>query len=367
MSKVVVIGGGVSGLTTALCLQKQFKDAISELTVLAAEFPGDYHAADYTSPWAGADWASFAKDSEPDQIRRDKLTYDVLIRLADSEPAAGIKKYPLKFFRSRSEPLPWYIKQRFVQGIRIYSADEIRASNLDPAEMQGFEFTSVTITPTRYNSYLISRLTAGGATIRRTKKLDSITDIVALLGYVPTLVVNCTGLSAGKLLRDVDPVEAAKVFPVKGQIVQIYEDLPFQVIIEDLPAEDNPLPNQFLNIFPRVEGGCIVGGIVGKYDGSRDVDPELSESILRIAKKHVPELKSTTVYNSYAALRPGREGGVRIGYSEYPLANRGGVLKVVHNYGIAGAGYQSSYGSAIEVCGYATRALNGRSKCPFKL
>ncbi|CAR26103.1 hypothetical protein ZYGR_0E00840 [Zygosaccharomyces rouxii] len=367
MSKVVVLGGGVSGLTSALCLLAQFKDTIEELTVLASEYPGDYHAPDYTSPWAGANWCSFVRDGDKLQIQRDKLTYDVLLQLADREQSCGVKKYCLKTFMSRNSAVPWYIKDGFVKGLKELSNEEVKSRKLDPSQVRGFEFTTVSINPTRYNNYLISQIVKAGGAVRRVKRLDTIDQVVDVMGYVPSLVVNCTGVNAGKLLREVDPNEQDRVYPVKGHILQIYEDLPYQVIIEDLPKEDNALPNQFLNVFPRPEGGCIVGGLAAKGDYSKDIDPELSSSILRVMKRHIPELSTATVYNSYVAFRPGRKGGVRIDFSEYPLAKHVSTLKVVHNYGIGGSGYQSSYGIAMEVCGYAERAFLQRPKCPFKL
>lgn len=367
MSKIVVLGGGVSGLTSALCLLAQFRDTIGELTVLASEYPGDYHAPDYTSPWAGANWYSMAKDSEHLQIQRDKFTYTLLLQLADREQDSGIKKFYLKTFLQKSSILPWFIKEGFVEGLKELSEEEVKSRKLDPSQIRGFEFVTVSINPTRYNNYLISQIINAGGTIRRIKRLDTIDQVVEAMGYIPSLVVNCTGVNAGKLLREMDPDEQGKVYPVKGQILQIYEDLPFQVIIEDLPEEDKPLPDQFLNIFPRPEGGCIVGGLAAKNDYSEDIDPELSSSILRVMKKHIPELSTATVYNSYVGFRPGREGGVRIDLSDYPLRRHVGVLKVVHNYGIGGSGYQSSYGSAMEVCRYAEEAFSQRPRCPSRL
>ncbi|GAV52083.1 hypothetical protein ZYGR_0AG00740 [Zygosaccharomyces rouxii] len=367
MSNVVVLGGGVSGLTSALCLLAQFKDTIRELTVLASEYPGDYHAPDYTSPWAGANWCSFADDGDKLQIQRDKLTYGLLLQLADSERDCGIKKFCLKTFIPRKSVLPWFIKERFVKGLKELANEEVVSRKLDPCQVRGFEFLTVSINPTRYNSYLVSQIVKAGGTVRRIKRLDTIDEVVDVMGYVPSLVVNCTGVNAGKLLREVDPDEQDKVFPVKGHILQIYEDLPFQIIIEDLPKEDNPVPNQFLNVFPRPEGGCIVGGLAAKGDYSEDIDPEISSSMLRVMKKHIPELSTATVYNSYVGFRPGRKGGVRIDLSEYPLARHVGTIKVVHNYGIGGAGYQSSYGNAMEVCGYAEKAFSQRPRCPFRL
>lgn len=367
MSKVVVIGGGVSGLTTALCLLTQFKSTIKELTVLASEYPGDYHAPDYTSPWAGANWCSLVHDDDGEQIKRDKFTYGILLKLADKEPNCGIEKYRLKYFAPKSSVLPWYVRERTVEGLEKLSDREVRLREMDPEKMHGFEFATVSINPTRYNHYLISQIVQAGGTLRRIKRLDTIDQIVDIMGYVPSLVVNCTGLNAGKLLREVDPIEQDKVFPVKGQILQIHEDLPFQLIIEELPEEDKPLPDQFLNVFPRPEGGCVVGGLAANGDSSREIDPALSESMLRLMRKHIPELTSATVYNTYIAFRPGRKGGVRIDLSEYPLEKQVGTLRVVHNYGIAGSGYQSSYGSSLEVCGYAARVFSQGSRCPFKL
>ncbi len=44
---------GVTGLTTALLLSKNPKYRI---TVAAKYMPGDYNAAEYASPWAGANY-----------------------------------------------------------------------------------------------------------------------------------------------------------------------------------------------------------------------------------------------------------------------------------------------------------------------
>ena len=49
----VSISAGVAGLTTALLLSKNPKYRI---TVAAKYMPGDYNAAEYASPWAGANY-----------------------------------------------------------------------------------------------------------------------------------------------------------------------------------------------------------------------------------------------------------------------------------------------------------------------
>ncbi|SCU98047.1 LAFA_0G15126g1_1 [Lachancea sp. 'fantastica'] len=362
MSRIVVLGAGVSGLTTAFCLYEEFREKIKDLTIVASEFVGDYHAHDFASPWAGANWASFAKIDEIDQIERDKAAYLKFSELSTTDPASGVKSYMLKSCFLKEKGLPWYIQQKFVKNITMLSAEELRFRNLDPELYYGVQFQSFTVTPTIYCAYMLNKLRKLGATIKRVARLDLITDVVPLVGYVPDLVVNATGINAAKLLRLEEPDELKKALPVKGQILQIYEDLPFQVMIEGLPKELGVKTSQFLNIFPRAEGGCVVGGIMAKGDWSKTVDKDLSESILKVCKNHVPELKATTVYNSYVALRPGREGGVRIELSEYKLEGQNRSLKVVHNYGIGAAGYQSSYGSARQVCELASKVLGSRKK-----
>ncbi len=47
------VSAGVAGLTTALLLSKNPKYRI---TVAAKYMPGDYNAAEYASPWAGANY-----------------------------------------------------------------------------------------------------------------------------------------------------------------------------------------------------------------------------------------------------------------------------------------------------------------------
>ena len=321
MSKVVVLGAGISGLTSSLALVEAFPSKISELVIVASEFPGDYHAHDYTSPWAGANWASFASELETEQVERDKITYKKLIKLAEEEPKCGITKFPIKVLEKKEIGLPWYIKQNFVYNIKHLNDEEIIHRKLDPTKYIGYEFTTITITPNQFTNFLIAQLKSQGAQLKRVKRLDDLEDIVDVMGYTPDLLVNYTGVIAGKLLSKLDPKELNKVCPVKGVILQIYEDLPFQMIIEHLPSDDEQLPGQFLNVFPRGEGGCIMGGVFKPDDWTKDMIDGLSDSIIRVAKKHIPEFSDVTVFNSYTALRPGRKGGVRIETSIYDMVS----------------------------------------------
>ncbi|CDO91904.1 unnamed protein product [Kluyveromyces dobzhanskii CBS 2104] len=374
MAKVVVVGAGISGLSVAHSLLELYgRDKIGELIIVARDIPGTFTSHDYTSPWAGANWDSFASLDDAAQIKRDRVTYEWFTELARSKPETGVKEYKLKLVVSKDAPVPWFIQENFVRDLSKISEEELRYRNADPEKYCGYEFTTFTVTPSTYKFWMVNEIKKMGGKIRQMAKIDSIEDVPGIVGFLPDLVINATGVHAGHFLRRYEPSEEQKVYPVKGQIVQIYEDLPFQIVMEPLPKEDGASDDQFLNMFPRGDGGCIIGGIMRKHDWSDTVDPELTKKIVQICQRHTPELKNPTVYNSYVALRPGREGGVRVQYSEFDLPNNRGKLKVVHNYGIAGAGYQASRGLALEATSLAAASVFGlptflsRKVCPYKL
>lgn len=83
--KIVVVGAGVAGLTTALLLSKNPR---YELTVVAKHMPGDYDI-EYASPWAGANFMPMSgKGTAAAEWERN--TWPVLAALAKNHPEAGI-------------------------------------------------------------------------------------------------------------------------------------------------------------------------------------------------------------------------------------------------------------------------------------
>lgn len=96
-------------------------------------------------------------------------------------------------------------------------------------------------------------------------------------------------------------------------------------------------------------GGTIIGGCLQHGNWDNQVDPNLAERILQRAVDVCPSLAPNTgkvtelsVVRHGVGLRPMREGGIRVEKEKI------GEQWVVHNYGHAGYGYQSSWGSAWE-------------------
>ena len=140
----VVLGAGVIGLTTALQLKEQ--DPACKITVVAKHFPGD-QSIEYTSPWAGADWDSFAVDNGRHE-RWDAVTYRKLGQLADNSPESGVRRVELrKLFDlpidqagvySEGTERIWY--EELVGGFRHVPKNELREGNCF-----GFDYASYVI------------------------------------------------------------------------------------------------------------------------------------------------------------------------------------------------------------------------------
>lgn len=90
---ILVLGAGVTGLTSALFLA----EAGHDVTILAAHVPGD-ESIEYTSPWAGAHWRTHAAVDDERMRQWDVATYEYWCELLERErrqdarlPKAGLK------------------------------------------------------------------------------------------------------------------------------------------------------------------------------------------------------------------------------------------------------------------------------------
>lgn len=161
-------------------------------------------------------------------------------------------------------------------------------------------------------------------------------------------LVNCTGLSARKFVGE---VEAAKLYPVRGQTVLVRGEA--KMARTYLPSEEDCPGDELAYVIPRPGSGTtILGGCKQARNESSAVDEELTERILGRVKEWglAQELRTGEggefeVVSTQVGFRPGREGGARV---EKEAEKVEGIW-VVHSYGHAGAGYQNSVGCAEEV------------------
>ncbi|KAI1377611.1 FAD dependent oxidoreductase [Hypoxylon crocopeplum] len=354
MPNIVVVGAGVSGLTSAYLLSKQKGNVI---TVVAKHMPGDYDI-EYASPWAGANVLPMATEKNSSWERR---TWPELKRLAIEVPEAGIHLQKSRVYRRQKdieklrkggysfdglfEENPWY--RSLFDDFRELSKDE-----LPEGMASGCEFGSLCINVMLYTPWLVGQCMANGVVFRR-GQLKHISQAAALshASGKADVIINSTGLMASQLGGVMDQ----NVVPVRGQVVVVRNESPYMVTKSGTDDADDEL----CYIMTRAGGGgTVLGGTYQKGQWESQPDPNLAMRIMRRAVEMVPELadgkgvKGLDIIRHGVGLRPYRNGGVRIEKEKID------GTWVVHNYGHAGWGYQGSYGCAQDVVKLVDEALN---------
>ncbi|KAL4894964.1 hypothetical protein BDV59DRAFT_158657 [Aspergillus ambiguus] len=327
---IVVIGAGVIGLSTALCIQRQLPRSQSVL-IVARDFPNST-ALNYASPWAGAHYRpvpAFTPQAAREE-RQARRTYQHFKSLAATEPAAAVES--LDGVEHLESPLPEYLDPRAIpdfyahlDGFRQLSADE-----LPQGVKWGVRYRSFAINSPVYCAYLLRKFVLHGG---RTKEytLGDPEEAFHLAENVRT-VVNCSGMGFG------DP----KSFIIRGQTCLVRNPC-----AETITRQNSDGSWSFCIPRPQA-GGTIIGGTKQVRDWDPVPSPETRKKLLADAAKWFPFTAESggkfDVIRDIVGRRPAREGGMRI-ETEAITGDR----VVVHAYGAGGRGYELSWGVAEDI------------------
>ncbi|KAL5320608.1 hypothetical protein ACEPPN_011418 [Leptodophora sp. 'Broadleaf-Isolate-01'] len=352
MAKIVVVGAGVSGLTTALLLSR----AGYNVTILAKHMPGDYDI-EYTSPWAGANYMPHAhKVANEAEVQWERNSWPELKRLAEEVPEAGIHfQECINYHRNKDDNTPsgkWSKELAKEDSWFNTVAPNFRvlpASELPKTVDSGTAFTSVCINTMVYLPYLVGQCARNGCTLKRAN-LKHISDAAELhhSGKKVDVIVNCTGLLASKLGGVMDK----KIVPARGQVVVVRNDPGFMMGISGTDDAEDELSYMMTR---AAGGGTVLGGTYQLGNWESQPDPSTATRIMKRAVELCPALtggkgiEALDIIRHGVGLRPTRSSGVRIEKEKI------GDTWVVHNYGHGGWGYQSSYG-----CSEAAKGLVGQ-------
>lgn len=314
---ILVIGCGVSGLTTGLCLS----EAGHHVTIWARDLPPNT-----TSNIAAAVWYPY-KAYPIERVAAWGATSYQKFHALSADPATGV------VLRETVEALqdpasdPWWVGA--VQGFRHATASELPAGYRD-----GYAFPSPVIDTGVYLDYLVATFQArGGQIVQR-----AISDLAEAFAACST-VVNCAGLGARELVDDHD------LHPSRGQIIRTRPNGFGRVVLDDYG------PNAVAYIVPRLHD-IVLGGTDDEGNESTAPDPAVTEGILRRCAQLAPEFAHVApddILTVVCGLRPVRSA-VRV-EAERPTPER----LLIHNYGHGGAGITLSWGCAAEVVSLMAR------------
>jgi D-amino-acid oxidase len=298
MADVIVLGGGIIGLTAAVRLRA----AGASVTVWSPVDP-----LDTVSAVAAAVWYPTRTDYDPRVLRWAAAAYAEFTRQA----AAGVPGIRLLPTRNLGEAtaMPWWAP----------AAGDV--SLVDGA----VRFVAPLAEMSDYLPWLRRQVTVV------TRGVDRLGEA---LREAP-IVVNATGLAARDLAGD------PAVYPARGQIVLVANPG------VETSVRRSGEPGTYVH--PRSRD-VVLGGTWQEGDWNTGPDPGTREAILARCRALVPELAGAPVVGERVGLRPARRGGPRVEAE----AAAGGTI--IHAYGHGGAGMTLSWGCADEIVRLAERA-----------
>ncbi|XP_064466628.1 D-aspartate oxidase-like [Ornithodoros turicata] len=324
-SRIAVVGAGIVGLSTALCMQENIPNI--SVTVIADKFIEDtlsYGAGGFIRPDENIG------PSYSTTRRWYKESFNYFRQLADNPLTkdAGVKWVSGCCLSSiGAECLRNGIMEDLFPDLRMLSEEELKQY---PSKYKfGMFYTSILADPRKYLKWLTNKiLQNGGIIVSR-----SVESFEELAGHY-SIIVNCTGLGAKKLTRDV------LLTPVRGQTIKVHAPWVAQFCYAD-----------GCYVLPGTEY-VTLGGIKQLGDWNTKVSDYDRRYIWETCTSVVPSLKNGKVIHDWVGLRPFRQP-VRIEAEVIKFGST--TCKVVHNYGHGGHGVNISWATAKDA---ATLVLN---------
>lgn len=347
--RILVIGAGVSGLTTSLCLQR----AGFQVTLIAEKF-----GLDIVSTVAGALWeyppAVCGHHRDEASLARSKRwsmhSYERFFQLA-KESSTGVKIVPSVFyFRHLIHERPGAFGKMLEvqQQVRDFIQSPALVSqycvNPDIGLKDAYSHLSPIVNTEIYLSWLMGQVKQAGCVVQPAKVHGDLLaqEKTLKIRFGVDAIVNCAGLGSFALC---DP----SMYPLRGVLVALKNDgRQFKPIREAhcISLDEYKHQQNMVYIVPRGDK-LVLGGLAeaGEWDTKvtlQNYRParEMYERCLEF----MPILKQAELDPERpvrVGLRPARKKNVRL------EAEAG--TSIIHNYGHGGSGFSLSWGCAFEV------------------
>jgi D-amino-acid oxidase len=347
---ILVIGAGVSGLTTAFCLLREGM----RVTVVTEKL-----ASQVTSNVAGALWewppAVCRHHEDPVALSRAKAwckasygEFEELSLKADT----GVFMRPATFYFRRpieEDPRAFRKMNELKAHVRdfVHSPALIEKNGVNPAcgVCDAYSHLTPMVDTDTYLNYLLGEVRRNGCRVVQHGIRGRLIEQEESLKthFEADAIVNCAGIGSMELAND-------PMYPLRGALIRVHntgERFPRITQAHCVALEGNSNEPGFIFIVPRGQDMLVLGGIAEPDEWGLDINFDNHEPIRKMYQRCVdflPLLENAEIDPMEplrVGLRPFRRQSIRL--------EREPCTDIVHNYGHGGSGVTLSWGCAREV------------------
>lgn len=195
--KILVIGAGVSGLTTALVLAREGHD----ISIWAKELPLQTNSAA-----AAAIWEPYLCNPRDKVLVWSKYTREYLENTVKSDLDSGVRPVRLTEYFDEPKDDPWWRPA-------VETFGRVDKTELPDGYVDGYYADLVLMDTSRYLPWLQFQLAERSIRIEQ-REIGSFKEVPETF----RVIVNCTGLGARELCND------NRLYPTRGQVISIKKE-----------------------------------------------------------------------------------------------------------------------------------------------
>ncbi|KAG0190797.1 hypothetical protein DFQ28_001521 [Apophysomyces sp. BC1034] len=377
---ILIIGGGVTGLTTAwVMLEKGY-----QVTVISKQYASTEAAI--TSQISGTlwEWAPAVNGPHTDSLsptdsqRWSLIAYERFEKIAKSQELSEKSGVSMRlanyFFRQPVVENPQSVAnmneiEKHVKDFRHDAAiiDEVGISK-ECGVVDCYQYSAPVISASRYMIWLTNYVKSLGTTlVERIIEGDLYYQELSLLReYGADVLVNCTGLAGHQLATD------DTVYPQRHASLRVINDgSKFPRVTQAMSLTPEEGSNSF-SIVPLDNDILLVGSLAEANQRNLNVTLEnhspLQKAYERIVEFY-PELGAGEIDPNHpveVGLLPYRKSSVRV-ERDKRFQNGDKLSRIIHNYGQGNAGFSLSFGCAEDVGSIIDEIVKEDNKLPPKI